>query len=192
MTAKYDYPALELEYIQGPDDLTPRKMAERDGAPFSAYYDQYRKHEWARKRAEYRAEQQTKVIAAITDATAEKVAAIKRDAFEVIHAAILKMGLDLQDRTVLDYDHSTGKQYQRVIPGQTITANDVSKLIDKLLVLTGNPNTINESRNLNADLTPQLPPDVARLIAEVATERGSAAGGVGRATLPGARPARTN
>lgn len=179
MSSKFDYEALEREYIEGPDDLTPRKMAERDGASFSAYYSQYRKRDWLTKRERFREMRDQKVMKVVTDTISIKAAQIKSDALDVIHAAVMKMGLDLADRTLKD---------GTVVPGQTVTPGDLAKLIDKLMLLTGNPTTINENRNLGIDLTDRdLPPDVARLLAEVAGERGTASRSVGRAALPGSR-----
>jgi hypothetical protein len=182
MTAKYDKQALKAEYIQGPDELTPRAMAKRDGAAFSAYYVHFRNDNWAEGRADYRRQLQQKTIAAITGATAEKVARIKVLALDAIEAAIMKMALDLQDRKLTD---------GTIVPGQIVTPNDVSKLIDRLLVLTGNPNTIQENRNIGLSLD-RLPPDVARVIADIADERGPERRGLGRATLPGGPPTRNN
>jgi hypothetical protein len=93
------------------------------------------------------------------------------------------MGLDLQDRVLGD---------GTVVPGMQVTPSDMAKLLDRLMPLIGQPNNINENRNLGIDLTNDLPPDVARLLADVAGERGTDTGTVGRASLPGARAARTN
>ncbi|HEX5016495.1 MAG TPA: hypothetical protein VFX15_02790 [Actinomycetes bacterium] len=199
MNSKYDWEALELEFVTGPEDQSVRSFAAANGIDsWSVVNDQANKREWKRKRAEHHADKRRKSIVAIEDATAEKIAKVKTDALDVIHAAILKMGLDLQDRVVLDYDHSTGKQYQRTIPGQTVTPADLAKLVDKLLVLTGSPSAIQENRNLGLNLnggdagSGEVPPTILELLASVAGERGSSSGDVGRATLPGASRARTN
>lgn len=181
MSSKYDYAALELEYIQGSDDLTVRKMAERDGASISAYYSQFRRRDWDRKRIEFRNSTSEKTLTVISDTIAFKAAQIKKDALDVIHAAVMKMGMDLADRKLSD---------GTVIPGQIVTPGDLAKLIDKLLLLTGNPNAITENRNLGIDLSPGLDPELARLIAEISGERGTATRNVGRAALPGARTTR--
>lgn len=180
---KYDKQALKREYMEGPDELTARVMAKRDGASISAYYAHYRNDDWQGARAEYRRQLQQKTIAAITGATAEKVARIKVLALDAIEAAIMKMALDLQDRTLAD---------GTVVPGQLVTPYDVSKLIEKLLVLTGNPSQIQENRNLGINITDRLPPDVARVIADIADERGPERRGMGRATLPGGPSTRNN
>lgn len=189
MSAKHDYAALELEYIEGPDELTPRKMASRDGASFSAYYEQYRKRDWERKRAEYRSRLHTKTVEKLTDTIAMKVTQMRSDALDVIHAAFFKMASDIQDRWVTDPE--TGARV--FVPGVKVTPDGLAKLLDRFQTLTGNPSAITENRNLGIDLTDrQLPPDVARAIAELAGERGTQSGSVGRAALPGARATRTN
>lgn len=189
MSAKWDYEALEQEYIEGPDDLTPRKMAERDGASFAAYYAQFRKRDWARKRAEYREKLHVKTVEKLTDTVAMKVVQMRADALDVIHAAFFKMAADIQDRWVTDPE--TGARV--FVPGVKVTPDGLAKLLDRFQALTGNPTTISENRNLGIDLTAQqLPPDVARALADLAGERGTQSGPVGRAALPSPRTARTN
>lgn len=189
MSAKWDYDKLELEYIQGPDDLTPRKMAERDGASFSAYYDQYRKRDWERKRQDYRSQVSQKAIATIADRTAEKIAQIRLDALDAIHAGVYKMALDIQDHWATDPE--TGER--RFVPGVKVTPDGLAKLIDRFQTLTGNPATITENRNLGVNITDGgLPPDVARLIADIAREREPERRAVGSVALPGAPDPRRN
>lgn len=178
---KFDKQELELEYVTGGDDVSIRELARRHEASFSYFAKLARDEGWEQKRKDYRTAAMEKTVAVLTDTLAVKVAQVKTDALEVIHAAILKMGLDLQDRKLSD---------GTVVPGQTITASDMSKLLDRLMPLIGQPNNINENRNLGLDLTEQLPPDVARLLADVAGARGTQSGPVGRASLPGARATR--
>lgn len=185
--SKHDYGALEKEYIEGPDDLTPRKMAERDGASYSAYYMQARKRGWEAKRAAFRTKVAAKSLELVTDRIAIKAAAIKDDALQVIHAAVLKMASDMTDHWVTD---PVDPKHRIFVPGIVITPNDLAKLIDKLLLLTGNPTQISENRNFGIELSPDLPPDVLGLIADLAGERGTSTRSVGRASLPGARASR--
>lgn len=180
---KYVVAELELEYVSGGDDLSIRELARRHQASFSYFAKIAQDNDWGGKRLAYRSKAMQKTVEALTDDLATKVVQVKQDALDVIHAAILKMGLDLQDRKLSD---------GTVVPGMLVTPSDMAKLLDRLLPLIGQPNNINENRNLGIELSPDLPPDVARLLADVAAERGSNAGPVGRASLPGARTARTN
>jgi hypothetical protein len=182
-SGKHDLSALELEYISGGDDLSIRELARRHDASFSSFASIARRESWEQKRKDYRSKQITKAVDELTTSVAVKVAKIKTEALDVIEMAIIKMGLDLQDRVLGD---------GTVVPGMQVTPSDMAKLLDRLMPLIGQPNNINENRNLGIDLTNDLPPDVARLLADVAGERGTDTGTVGRASLPGARAARTN
>lgn len=185
MRSNIDYDAIELEYIQGPDELSIRQLAKNHGiASWSAVSSQANKREWKRKRAEFRHQLSAKVITAIVDQRAEKVAEIQTAALDVILAAIYKMASDMTDK---DFTGPDGKRY--TVPGIVITPSDLAKLIDKVQVIGGQPSSIEEHRNLGLDLT-ALPADVLSGLARVATERGADAGPVGRAALPG--PGRTS
>jgi hypothetical protein len=180
---KHDLKALELEYIQGDDNLSIRELARRHDASFSYFAAVARREGWEKGRKDYRSRALEKTVDEVTTTLAVKVAKVKTDALDVIHAAILKMGADLSDRVLPD---------GTVVPGMPVSPSDMAKLLDRLMPLIGQPNNISENRNLGIDLTNDLPPDVARLIADVATERGSGSGAVGRAALPGSGTARTN
>ena len=180
---KFDKQELELEYVMGGDEVSIRALARRHDASFSYFAEMARENDWETKRKDYRAKAMAKIVDEVTGSLAVKVAQIKTDALDVIHAAILKMGTDMADRQLPDGTW---------VAGQAVTPSDMAKLLDRLMPLIGQPNNINENRNLGLDLTEQLPPDIARLLADVAGERGTKSGAVGRAALPGARPAGPN
>lgn len=174
---------IELEWVTGPDELSLRELARRHEASFSYIAKRARDDGWEQKRQAFRDREMSKAVTALTDTLAVKVAKVKGDALEVIHAAILKMGLDLRDRVLSD---------GTVVPGQVITPSDVSKLIASFQTLTGQASAITENRNLGITLNDDLPPEVARLLADIAGERGTNTRPVGRAALPGARSAGQN
>lgn len=175
---RFDWQEIEVQYVTGPDDLSIRELARQHEGAFSHFATKAREGGWEQKRKDYRAKQLVATVDAITESLAVKVAKVKTDALDVIHAAILKMGSDLADRVLPD---------GTVIPGQVVTPGDMAKLLDRLMPLVGQPNNINENRNIGLQLAPDLDPELVRVIADVATERGSQSGAVGRAALPGAR-----
>ncbi len=186
---KYDYDALEREFIAGPIDQSVRSFAESHGiAAWSTVNQQAIKRKWRQKRDEHHNRVVVATSEAIADRTARKAAQIKEDALDVIHAAMFKMAADLKDREVVETDYD-GKTRTRIIEGITVTPSDLAKLIDRVLLLTGQPTQIGEQRNLGLNLT-GAPADVLREIAELTG--GDQRGRESRASLPGARSAGPN
>ena len=177
-SGRFDWEALELEYVTGGDDLSVRELARRHDASFSHFAVQARNRGWEQKRRDYRARSLVVAEDEIMNKMAVRVAQVKSDALDVIHAAILKMGVDLHDRKLED---------GTIIPAIQVLPGDMAKLLDRLMPLIGQPNNISENRNLGIDLTADLPPDAARLIEELARERGTQPEPVGRRSLPGSQ-----
>lgn len=189
---KYDYDAMELEFIQGGDDLSIRELARRhDISSWSTVSVQAKKRRWAEKRAEFRARTTDRQLTIMADKKATLVAKIEEDFLTVVHAAILKMGIDLRDREVLDYDHSTHQQVKRVVPGMQVAPGELTKLISTMQTLLGKPGAITEERHLGIDFAALgLDPDALRAVADsTAPDDGGTAG---RAALPSPRGARPN
>lgn len=190
MSTKYDYGALRTEYVQAVPRISYRALAEKHGMPgWSALSSMARKEDWDAEREAFQRTLITKEIEAVTDAIVKKRATITADALDVIHAAVFKMASDMTDHWVTDPVDPKNRAF---VPGIIITPDSLSKLLDRLLTLTGSASVITETRNV--DLTPVelLPPDIARLIADVAGERAADARPVGRSALPGAKPASQN
>jgi hypothetical protein len=179
---KYDYEALHDEFVQG-GEISIRGLAEKHGIKtWSALHVQAAKHDWRGDRERYQRSLTEKTLEKTSSVIAGKRATITVDALDVIHAAIFKMAADMQDHWVQDPENPRSRVF---VPGIVITPDSLSKLLDRLLTLTGSASVITESRNI--DLTPDLPPDIARLIADVAASRGSATRPMGQAALPSRR-----
>jgi len=190
--SKYDYDALEQEFIQGPDELSVRELAKRHGiASWSTVNVQANKREWARKRAEFRAKVNQKSLALSADKVATKIAEIEEDFLTVLQAGLRKLAMDMRDRTIEDYDVVTHKPFRRVIPGQTITPESIVKMIGAMQNLRGKPSSITEERLLGLDLTALgLPAEDLRRIAELTAEPDGRP--ASRAALPSPRSAGPN
>ncbi|HET9613268.1 MAG TPA: hypothetical protein VFP22_00530 [Candidatus Limnocylindrales bacterium] len=190
MTTRYDYDALELEFVQGPDELSVRELAKRHGiSAWSTVNAQAQKRNWKQKREDYRAKLSSKTLELLADKTAEEVLHIRSDFLKVLRAAILKMGSDMRDRTVTDYDFKLGKQVERVVPGIQVTPSDIVKMITAMQTLTGQPSSITEERHLGIDLS-GLDPELLREVANLTYEPD--AGPARRAALPSPRSAGQN
>ena len=186
---KYDYVALKAEYVQATPEISIRALAEKHGMKgWSALNAQANKGNWREERLRFQRTLAEKEIETVTSRISSKRAVIIADALDVIHAAIFKMAADMQDHWVAD---PKDPKHQVFVPGVVITPDSLSKLLDRLLTMTGSASVITENRNVDIPTEP-LPPDVARLIAEIAGERAANARPVGRSALPGAKPAGTN
>ena len=186
-TTKYDYETIRREYVQGPE-ISVRALAAKHGIKsFSALQVQMDRNNWRQEREIYQKGLETKTLTTTAGIIAQKRAEITVDALNLIHAAIFKMAADMQDRWETDPEHPSTRVF---VPGQAITPDGISKLLDRLLTLTGSASVITEQRTV--DLTPveQLPPDVARLLADIAGERRADPGAMGRSALPSAKAAR--
>lgn len=182
MKTKYDYTAIHEDYVQGPE-ISVRELAKKHGLRgWSTLNAQIVRHDWRADRLRYQHSLTEKTLEKTSAIIATKRATITVDALDVIHAAIFKMAADMQDHWAADPDNPRNRIF---VPGIVITPDALSKLLDRLLTLTGSASIITESRNI--DLTPDLPPDVARLLADVARNRGTASRPMGQAALPSRR-----
>ena len=176
MSSKYDYDSLEREFIEGPLDQSVRQFSANHGiAAWSTVNAQAKRRKWVQRRLEFHQKLQARTVEKIVDRTAEKAAQIREDFLGVTQAAIFKMAQDIRDEKVV------------------ITPEGLTKLIDRVLLLTGQPTQIGEQRNLGINLSNTgLPPDILREIAELTQGGGPEPGTARRAALPGGQGPRTN
>ena len=186
---KYDYATLEQKFIQSDLNLSVRQFAEQQGVPWSLVNQKVNSEGWREKRQEFHNKATAKAIEVSGDRLGLKIAKIREDSLDVIHAAVLKMAYDMQDHVVENPDGS-----KTLVRGQTVTPSDMAKLIDKLLLLTGQPTVRTEERSFNAQHIDfgSLPPELTRAIADIAGERGPDERAVGRSALPSPKPPSTH
>jgi len=177
---KHDYDSMRYAYITSNTSL--RQLADQHEVPISSLTSFARRHGWDDQRDKFVVLQEEKSIEALADKRAKKVADIEMDTFDVIHAAVLKLGIDLDDRWVTD--PATGER--RFIPGQTMTPEGLTKLIDKYLVMTGNVTDRRANLGLNIDATEGsgLPKDVLRGLRDLAVSKGAGEGSMGQSPIP--------
>lgn len=190
MNRKWDYDALELEYVQG--DMGLRELAESHGmSTHSMVMDASRKRHWAQKREDYRNRAQSKALAGLADDEGRRIlkeAKVRDNAIDAIDEAITKMRSDMK-QTVLRERNGIWREEPVVI----IRPQDVAQLIDRLQVLFGKPSTISEERNLGISLSSTgNDPDFLRALVEASRGRGADPGDVARSPLPRVERTRTN
>jgi hypothetical protein len=179
---KHDYDSMYHEYIT--TDVSYRQLAERHGASFSAVSAYGRKHGWDEKRAQYKALENEKAIERLADKRAKKVAEIEAEAFDAIHMALLKFGISLEDRW--ETDPESGKRV--FIPGQQVTPEGLTKLMDKYLVMTGNVTDRRANLGLNVSVDggagSGIPRDVLRQLRDLAVTKGAGERSMGQSPIP--------
>jgi transposase-like protein len=180
MNRKADYDLLEREYRTG--DMSLRELARRHGITNHSTVMEYsKKHEWVRKRAEYRAQKNDMAVTYMADQEGLRLAReaqVRDNAIDAIDEAITKMRSDMQ------------RTEKRMVNGEWVEAPvmlikpaDLATLIDRLNVLFGRPANITEERKLGVDLTGPVSPDILRGIVE-ATRGISDTGSSARSPFP--------
>jgi transposase-like protein len=179
----HDYDALELEYIQS--DISIRELARKhDIRSYTSVAVQARKRHWEEKRQSFKAKAEEATITTLVMARQKNVAEIHGELLIAVRHAVRRFIKDL----AADKDS-----------GQTVTPRDLMGLIDKFLLLTGQPTSRSENKNLDLHAATDLdgllrgaPEHVLRELAELARENGAGSQPVGRGpliVLEGAGPA---
>jgi hypothetical protein len=178
---QYDYPTMQLEYVTG--NMSLRELAAKHGVKSPSSVAAYsRRHGWDEKRVAFRATQDDAVAEAVAERRAQKIADIERDFMKTIHAAVIKMGLDLEDRWETDPKSGT----RVFVKGQAVTPEGLTKLIEKFMVMSGGVSNREAHVGLDVAVGPeQLPPDVLRRLRQLAIEQGAGTETSGRSPLPG-------
>lgn len=162
----YDYRPIKQEYIQSEAEPSLSDLARKYNiSATSTLTRRASKEGWKRQREEFRRQVDNKSLEAVADRRAQKIADIHMDALEVIHAGILKVAEDMQAKEpVMD-----GGQVLRDSRGEIVyrpmtryNPRDLAILIEKVLVLTGQPSDINENRNLGINISAASDGDVLR------------------------------
>lgn len=180
MNKKFDYDALERQYVQG--DMSLRELAESVGMKnHSLIMRQSKRREWPRKRQEYRNGANDKALSMMADDQGKylaREARVRDNAIGAIDDMITRLREDLKKtRTVLK-----DGVYEEV-PVVRITPRDIADLIDRLNVLFGKPSEIHEDRSFGVELS-TADPDLLRSIVEATRGVGLDAGPTAQSPLP--------
>lgn len=174
----YDYVPIRERFIQGNETLSD--LAREFGIKSaSTLTRRARAENWEARRAEFRRQVDNKSLEAVADKRAQKIADIHMDALEVIHAGILKVAQDMEAREPVMENGSVLRDTQGEIVYRPLTRynpRDLAILIEKVLVLTGQPSDINESRQLGINLSAATDGDALRELLNAIRPRASLAG----------------
>lgn len=182
---QYDYPAMQHEYVT--TDISLRELAQKFDVKSPSSVSAYaRRHGWEERRAAFKATEDQAVAEAVAEQRARRIADMETDFFKTVHAAIIKMGLDLKDRW--ETDPETGERV--FVRGHSVDPVGLTKLMDKFLVMTGNVTSREATVGLNVDVGAELPRDVQRELRRLALQQGAGQSPMGESPLPGGRAAK--
>src|SRR5512141_102482 len=172
----HDYDQLEREYLSS--KLTIRALCRKhDIKSYSSVAQYAREHNWYGRRDEIQSRAQgrtiEKVAERLAEAEADEIEQFRTEALTVIRAAVYKFADNLKD------------------PEFRMRADDLTKMIQLGLLITGQPTSRVEERRLDVVATfDGLPADVLRGLAEATRPRpalGRTAGDDPRARAPHSR-----
>jgi hypothetical protein len=179
-TRQYDYDAMRREYITS--DISLRALADKHQVKaFSSVMRIARREGWNDQRSSFKTLEDSKTAEALAQGRANKIAEIERDTFAVIHAAVLNLGINMQDRW--ETDKVTGTRV--FVPAQAVTPEGLVKLIDKYLVMSGGVTSREAHLGLDVSLgADDIPRDLLRSLRDLAVTKGAGSGPVGQSPLP--------
>jgi hypothetical protein len=181
MTSKYDYISLKNQYVQG--TMSIRELCRMNDIPtWSTVNARANREDWEGLRASFNRQVENKSLEHLAQKRAQKIAEIQLDSLEVIHAGILKMAEDMD--AVEEYEVNGVIKTRKVM---RIHPRDLAILLDKFQSLIGQPQQIQENRNLGIDVLTQASPDTLRDL--LAALRPSV--GLGPGAVAGAHPTNT-
>ena len=168
--AKHDYAALRLEYIQS--DITIRALAKRHGiSSWSTINDRKHRDHWDADREEYRSKQRQGEIKTLVDDRIQTTIAIHAELLYAIRIAI---------RRYID-------QLQATKDPDSVSTRDLMGLIDKFLLLSGQPTSRSESKNLDlhdfGGILRDAPAELLVELAQLSVASGAGGQPVGRGPL---------
>lgn len=178
---QYDYATMQHEFVT--TDISIRELAAKHGVKSaSSVSAQSRRGGWEQLRSNFKSLQNERTAEAVAAKRAKQIADMEEDFFKTVHGAILKLGVDLHDQWVTD--PVSGER--RFIPGQRVSPEGLTKLIDKFLVMTGNVTSREAHLGLDVSVAAEdIPPDVLRELRRLALSKGAGAEPVGQSPLPG-------
>lgn len=178
MGMTHDYDQLEREYIAS--DISIRALCKKhDIKGYSAVAAYSRTHGWNEKREALRARTAArtleKVADRMSDEEADEIAQFRGESLTVIRAALYKFAEDLKD------------------PSFKVKADELVKLVQLGLLITGSPTERIEERRLDLRATfGDLPADALRGLVEATKPRPSIGTGTGEPSRTSASSTRSN
>ena len=179
MNTKFDWTAIEREYIRG--EMSLRELARTHSINNVSLITRHSKvGDWPRKREAYAAKADQVALEQMATEEGRRIARearVRDNAIDVIDKMIRELSENVDRKRKVQNADGTFSEEPLVI----VTPKDVAMLIDRLQVLFGRPSTISEERNLGVSLT-SSDPELLRAIVDAT--RGVATVGSGKSPLP--------
>lgn len=175
----HDYDMLKREFLADPT-LSIRELCRRhDIKSYSSVAQYARENGWYDQKEQIKLRRDDKVIERVSESLANELVAridqISEDWLTVTQAALYKYGEQLAN------------------PDFRVSVDDLAKLMDKGLVLTGQPSSRTEERHLAlSGSLDGLPPEFARRLVEATRPRLAERAGASTATPVGNEKSRSN
>jgi hypothetical protein len=143
-TRVHDYKTLEAEYIRS--DISIRALCRKHGIKgFSSVAAFAREHEWDVKRGAIQARAVEKQVEKYSDQLVDETAEVRSEFLAVLRASVYRFAEQLKD------------------PDFRISVDGLIKLMDKGLLLIGEPTSRTEEKHLGINIsTEPVPADVLR------------------------------
>lgn len=177
-TKTHDYDQLKKEFLRDPD-LSIRELCRRNNIKgYSSVALYARNHGWYEEKDRIRNRASDKMVEKvaerIADADADEIEQFRTESLTIIRASLYKYAEDLKD------------------PNYRLRADDLAKLIQLGLLITGQPTSRTEERRLDVVATFEgLPREALRALAEATKPRpalGTPEGSPPRTSDEGTRP----
>jgi len=177
-TLKYDYDELERQFVQG--DMSIRQLCKsNDIKTWSTVNDYAKRNAWAEKREHFGKRVAEAELTVVVEKRANDLAKALDDSISVSSAAVWAFFDSLKDRWVVDDE--TGER--TLVPGQVIYAADFVKIMEKLMVLSGQATERHSSLNVNVnEAGPTM--EMLRDLATAARQAGADTGSTESSPLP--------
>lgn len=167
--AKYDYPALEKQFVFG--EMSIRELCKQnDIKTWSTVSDYAKRNNWVQKREDYQKRQTEANLQKVVETRAERLAAALDAGITISESAMYAFLDSLKDRFA-----ETADGERILIPGQQIPAKDFVLILEKIMVLNGQFTSREE--HVSADLTGALTMEALRDILDTARSAGAELGG---------------
>ena len=132
MTKKYDWIALEHQFIEGGEDVTHRSIAKEIGASNSTVSAYAKLHGWEEKRARFRAETEERFLSIRSEQRARKLAVLAERGVDLLEAMMVQAAQRVVNNTL------------------EMSAKDALDAISKVQLLRGEATERTEGRQVHA------------------------------------------
>lgn len=178
MATKYDYKDLERQYVRG--EMSIRQLCRDNGVKTWSTVSEYAKrNDWDEKRADFRSRLQEAEVKSVIEKRADALGKALDDGIMIANQALYAFLDSLKGHWVTDPE-SGDRAY---VPGQTVSASEFVKILEKIMVLNGQVTSREAHLSLSAG-GPDFTMEMFRDLAAAARAAGADADPVPSSPLP--------